>query len=110
MNQIVSALVEHSTLPTRNDLVAKLPAQIEGMEKEALVEALSQIYRKAVESRGIEFQDIAGKEVGIKIRKVAEWMMGSPSAPAYSSREPSVPGRLLSCTRYTGSISSSSRP
>lgn len=78
MNQIVSALVEHSTLPTRNDLVAKLPAQIEGMEKEALVEALSQIYRKAVESRGIEFQDIAGKEVGIKIQKVVEWMMGSP--------------------------------
>lgn len=42
------------------------------------MEALSQIYRKAVESRGIEFQDIAGKEVGTKIQKVAEWMMGSP--------------------------------
>ena len=55
MNQIVSVLVKNSILPTRNDLVAKLPAQIEGMEKEALVEALSQIYRKAVESRGIEF-------------------------------------------------------
>ena len=48
------------------------------MEKETLVEALSQIYRKAVESRGIEFQDITGKEVGTKIQKVAEWMMGSP--------------------------------
>lgn len=61
INQIVSALVTNSILPTRNDLVAKLPPQIEGMEKEALVEALSQIYRKAVESRSIEFQDIAGK-------------------------------------------------
>ncbi|MBO6249035.1 MAG: hypothetical protein J6N54_09510 [Bacteroidales bacterium] len=38
------------------------------MEKETLVEALSQIYRKAVESRGIEFQDITGKEVGTKIQ------------------------------------------
>ena len=70
--------MKNSILPTRNDLVAKLPAQIEGMEKETLVEALSQIYRKAVESRGIEFQDITGKEVGTKIQKVAEWMMGSP--------------------------------
>ena len=70
--------MKNSLLPTRNDLVAKLPAQIEGMEKETLVEALSQIYRKAVESRGIEFQDITGKEVGTKIQKVAEWMMGSP--------------------------------
>ena len=78
INQIVSVLVKNSILPTRNDLVAKLPAQIEGMEKEVLVEALSQIYRKAVESRGIEFQDITGKEVGTKIQKVAEWMMGSP--------------------------------
>ena len=91
----------NSILPTRNDLVAKLPPQIEGMEKEALVEALSQIYRKAVESRGIEFQDITGKEVGTKIQK---------AAPACSSRVPSVPGRLLSCTRYTGFISSSFRP
>ncbi len=78
MNQIVSALVTNSILPTRNDLVAKLPPQIEGMEKEALVEVLSQIYRKAVESRGIEFQDITDTEVGAKIQKVAEWMMGSP--------------------------------
>ena len=77
ISRIVSALVTNSILPTRNDLVAKLPPQIEGMEKEALVEALSQIYRKAVESRGIEFQDITRKEVGIKIQKVAEWMMGS---------------------------------
>ena len=64
INQIVSVLAKNSILPTRNDLVAKLPAQIEGMEKETLVEALSQIYRKAVESRGIEFQDITGKELG----------------------------------------------
>ena len=48
------------------------------MEKETLVEALSQIYRKAVESRGIEFQDITDAEVGAKIQKVAEWMMGNP--------------------------------
>ena len=48
------------------------------MGKEALVEALSQIYRKAVESRGIEFQDITGTEVGAKIQKAAEWMLGSP--------------------------------
>ena len=55
INQIVSVLVKNSILPTRNDLVSKLPAQIEGMEKETLVEALSQIYCKAVEFRGIEF-------------------------------------------------------
>ncbi|MCQ2152930.1 MAG: hypothetical protein MJY70_07785, partial [Bacteroidales bacterium] len=74
----MSVLVNNSTLPTRNDLVAKLPVQIEGIEKEALEEMLSQIYRKAVESRGIEFQDITGTEVGAKIQKVAEWMTGSP--------------------------------
>ena len=78
INQIVSVLVNNSTLPTRNDLVAKLPVQIEGIEKEALEEMLTQIYRKAVESRGIEFQDITGTEVGAKIQKVAEWMTGSP--------------------------------
>ena len=78
MNQIVSALVTNSSLPTRNDLVAKLPPQREAMEKEALVEVLSQIYRKAVESRGIEFQGITGTEVGAKIQKAAEWMLGSP--------------------------------
>lgn len=78
INQIVSVLVNNSTLPTRNDLVAKLPVQIEGIEKEALEEMLSQIYRKAVESRGIEFQDITGTEVGAKIQKVVEWMTGSP--------------------------------
>lgn len=70
--------MNNSTLPTRNDLVAKLPVQIEGIEKEALEEMLSQIYRKAVESRGIVFQDITGTEVGAKIQKVAEWMTGSP--------------------------------
>ena len=70
--------MNNSTLPTRNDLVAKLPVQIEGIEKEALEEMLSQIYRKAVESRGIEFQDITGTEVGAKIQKVVEWMTGSP--------------------------------
>ena len=74
ISRIVSALVTNSTLPTRNDLVAKLPAQIEGIEKEAL----NQIYRKAVESRSIEFKDITGTEVGAKIQKVAEWMMGNP--------------------------------
>lgn len=78
INQIVSVLVNNSILPTRNDLVAKLPVQIEGIEKEALEEMLSQIYRKAVESRGIEFQDITGTEVGAKIQKVVEWMTGSP--------------------------------
>lgn len=78
INQIVSVLVNNSTLPTRNDLVAKIPVQIEGIEKEALEEMLTQIYRKAVESRGIEFQDITGTEVGAKIQKVAEWMTGSP--------------------------------
>lgn len=78
INQIVSVLVNNSTLPTRNDLVAKLPVQIEGIEKEALEEMLTQIYRKAVESRGIEFQDITGTEVGAKIQKVVEWMTGSP--------------------------------
>ena len=77
-SQIVLALVKNSLLPTRSDLVSKLPAQIEGIEKETLEEALCQIYRKAVESRGIEFQDITGKEVGTKIQKVAEWMMGNP--------------------------------
>ena len=70
--------MNNSTLPTRNDLVAKLPVQIEGIEKEALEEMLTQIYRKAVESRGIEFQDITGTEVGAKIQKVVEWMTGSP--------------------------------
>ena len=70
--------MNNSTLPTRNDLVAKLPVQIEGIEKEALEEMLSQIYRKAVESRSIEFQDITGTEVGAKIQKVVEWMTGSP--------------------------------
>ena len=78
INQIVSVLVNNSILPTRNDLVAKLPVQIEGIEKEALEEMLTQIYRKAVESRGIEFQDITGTEVGAKIQKVVEWMTGSP--------------------------------
>ena len=78
INQIVSVLVNNSTLPTRNDLVTKLPVQIEGIEKEALEEMLTQIYRKAVESRGIEFQDITGTEVGAKIQKVVEWMTGSP--------------------------------
>lgn len=78
INQIVSVLVNNSTLPTRNDLVAKIPVQIEGIEKEVLEEMLTQIYRKAVESRGIEFQDITGTEVGAKIQKVAEWMTGSP--------------------------------
>ena len=77
-SQIVLALVKNSLLPTRNDLVAKLPAQIEGIERETLEEVLSQIYRKAVESRGIEFQDITDTEVGAKIQKAADWMMGSP--------------------------------
>ena len=74
----MSVLVNNSTLPTRNDLVAKIPVQIEGIEKEALEEMLTQIYRKAVESRGIEFQDITETEVEAKIQKVAEWMTGSP--------------------------------
>ena len=70
--------MKNSLLPTRNDLVAKLPTQIEGIEKETLEEVLTQIYRKAVESRGIEFQDITDTEVGAKIQKAAEWMMGNP--------------------------------
>lgn len=51
ISRIVSALVTNSILPTRNDLVSKLPPQIEGIEKETLEEVLTQIYRKAVESR-----------------------------------------------------------
>lgn len=101
--------MKNSLLPTRNDLVAKLPTQIEGIEKETLEEVLTQIYRKAVESRGIEFQDITDTEVGAKIQKAAEWMMGNPVALACSSREPSVPGRPPSCTRCTDSTSSSPR-
>lgn len=70
--------MSNSTLPTRNDLVGKLPVQMEGIEKEVLEEMLTQIYRKAVESRSIKFQDITGEEVGAKIQKVVEWMTGSP--------------------------------
>ena len=78
IKQIVSVIVTNSTLPTRNDLVSKLPAQIEGIEKDLLEETLTQLYRKAVEARGLEFQDITGTEVGTKIQKVAEWMTGNP--------------------------------
>ena len=80
------------------------------MEKETLVEALSQIYRKAVESRGIEFQDITGKEVGTKIQNVAEWMMGGPVHSGLLLQGTIGSGKPTLITRCTGSTSSSSRP
>ena len=55
INQILSASVNNSKMTINNDMVPKLPNSIAGISKEKLEETLTQLYRKAVEARGIEF-------------------------------------------------------
>ena len=72
INQILSASVNNSKMTINNDMVPKLPNSIAGISKEKLEETLTQLYRKAVEARGIEFEDISGKVVATKIQRAVE--------------------------------------
>jgi len=70
----MSAIKSNLSCPIRFEAVPKMPISFQKLAEDDLIDALSLSYRKMVEHRGNQYEDIADTEISRKIRGAVVWM------------------------------------